>query len=164
MFGLPSFSELGKIWRYSYKSPPILPNGFSDPYRMIKHSQNIGLCFDLQNYVTDNGTPINLISCSNNNAQRFDIDSQGRIRSFENPTKCVEAGSAGTLYGKLYIHDCHNGDWQRWSYSSDGRIRNVHHGKYIGVAYCSVKQSTPLELRWYEDGACGAAQKWVVPI
>ena len=130
---------------------------------MIKHRRNNGLCFDVLKYGTNNGTPLNLIECRGNEAQRFDYDSQGRIRSFLNPTKCVEAGSAGTLYQKLYLYDCHKGGWQRWHHTSDGRIRNYYHGKYIGLAYCSVKHKTPLELRWYEDGACGEAQKWFLP-
>lgn len=150
----------GKFIRYSYTPTPQLPVQYSDPYRSIRHQHNNGLCFDVANYSMENGNPINLIQCTDNNAQRFDIDSQGRIRSFVNPTKCVEAGSEGTLYGKLYIYDCHYGAWQQWTFLSNGRIRNNYHGKYIGLAYCSIKSYTPLELRWYEDGQCGNAQMW----
>lgn len=134
---------------------------------MITHNQNNGLCFDVKDLGTENFTPIQLVTCRDDwldikTAQRFDIDSQGRIRSFLNPTKCIEAGKAGTLYKKLYLYDCHKGDWQQWLYHTDGRIKNNYHGKYIGPAYCSVKDGTPLELQYYDYGACGEAQKWKI--
>jgi hypothetical protein len=97
---------------------PELPISLKDPYWPIRHKANVGLCFDVENYRTDNFTPINLINCSSNTAQRFDIDSDGRIRSFLNPMKCIEVGASGSLYGKLYLFDCHGGHWQQWTFSS----------------------------------------------
>jgi hypothetical protein len=162
IFDFYVFSVGGKIIRYRYNSyQPELPIWWKDPYRMIRHKANGGLCFDVQNYGTENLTPINLINFSGNTAQRFDIDSDGRIRSFLNPMKCIKAGASGTLYGKLYLYNCHGGPWQQWSFLSDGRIWNVGHGKYISLAYCSVKHNTPIELRDYENGSCGEAQKWL---
>jgi len=93
--------------------------------------------------------------------QRFDIDSQGRIRSFLNPTKCIEAGKTGTLSAGLYLYTCHKGNWQQWEFLADGRIKNAYHGKYIASSYCSNSLGTPLELQLYDSGTCGdKTQKW----
>ena len=154
--------EGGRYQRYRYStSTPSLPSYYSNPFGMVKHRMNQNLCFDTQNYGTANFTPLNLSSCKDNDAQRFDFDSDGRLRSILDPTKCVEAGSSGTTYRKLYLYDCHGGDWQRWTRWSDGRIRNVYHGKFIGLSYCRRASGTPLELRWYDGGYCGDSQKWV---
>mmetsp|Transcript_1346 Transcript_1346/g.2979 ORF Transcript_1346/g.2979 Transcript_1346/m.2979 type:complete len:764 (+) Transcript_1346:193-2484(+) len=149
----------GRYRRWTYSYSPSLPSYYSDPFQMVKN-RGTNLCFDTENYKVNNYNPVNLVNCRDNDAQRFDFDGDGRIRSIIDPTKCIEAGSAGTLYRGLYIYDCHGGDWQRWSRWSDGRIRNVHHGKFIGMSYCRRASGTRLELRWYEDGACGDAQKW----
>mmetsp|Transcript_25394 Transcript_25394/g.36883 ORF Transcript_25394/g.36883 Transcript_25394/m.36883 type:complete len:583 (-) Transcript_25394:244-1992(-) len=155
----------GKYSRYTYTNSPSLPSYYNEPMHMVKSRagkswHNKELCMDLANYKTDNYTPITLVDCKNNDAQRFDFDNDGRLRSKVDPTKCVEAGKDGTLYRKLFIYDCHGGEWQQWTRYSSGRIKNKYHGKYIGLAYCKADFGRPLELRWYEDGVCGEAQKW----
>lgn len=144
---------------------PSLPSSYQNPMGMVVskkgRSNGADLCFDLQNYNTNNLNPVTLIVCKDNSAQNFDFDRDGRIRSQVDPTKCVEAGSRGTLYTKLFIWDCHHGDWQRWIRYSSGRIRNVYHRRFIGLAYCNAKHGEKLELRPYETGSCGDAQKWI---
>jgi len=48
---------------------------------------------------------------------------------------------------------------------TSGRLKNRHHGKYLGVSWCGEKLNEGMrssELRNYEDGDCGEAQKWTV--
>ena len=98
-------------------------------------------------------------------AQMWKIDSLGRIRSIINNDYCLEAGTRGALYAKAYVYRCHSGRWQQWEFRSDGRIKNKGNGWYLGVAYCGTKSDPnkqQLELRHYEDGSCGTAQKWSI--
>lgn len=132
-------------------------------YKIVKSSFWSTMCFDVKNYSTRNGNPIQLTSCSGNNAQLFRFDSGGRIRSILNQNKCISGGTAGTLHGKLFIWDCNNGAHQRWYRYTSGRIRNAHHGRYIGVdRACNVPSYSQryLSLKSYDGGPCSRAQKW----
>ena len=140
-----------------------LPSIIRSPYRRVVN-RGKSACIDLQNYDTKNLQPINLINCKNGvNAQLWDYDSDGRLRSVINPTKCLEAGKNGGLYDKVFIWDCHDGLHQKWHYYSSGRLKSKAYDKYLGVAYCGTNPSnTRLELRNYEDGYCGETQKWTL--
>jgi len=137
-----------------------LPSHHANPMTPIRSRGRSSLCMDIYRSQTANLTPVQLFRCTGNNNQRFHFDADGRLRSALNPTKCIEAGAAGTLYRKLFVFDCHNGLHQQWQRYSDGRIRNKGHGKYIGTAYCRRESGAQLELRWYEGGECGEAQKF----
>ena len=153
-------------WTYGTYSNDVrdLPSWLRNPFRRIGNKYN-GRSMDLHQGRTSNMQPVNLRRNrgSDEAAQDWDIDRKGRIRSRVNPRKCLEAGKDGYLYRKVFLYDCHDGLWQRWDFFTDGRIRNKHHRFYLGVAYCGTnsdpnKQS--IELRNYEGGQCGEAQKW----
>lgn len=158
------FKRDGKFWRYNFSG--LLPYYQRHPYQHIS-SRSLGEnVFDLQDGGTDNYNVINVDDFEYaSTPQLLDFSLDGRIHSVANPTKCLEAGSRGTLYQKAYLYDCHDGAWQQWTYTTSGRIRNRHHGKYLGVAWCGQKINEgkrSIELRWYEDSQCGEAQKWLV--
>lgn len=152
--------ENGRYQRYTYSSNPSLPSYMRSPMKQIKSRGVSSLCVHIGGSDMTNYTPVFLNNCHPYNNQKFDFDVDGRLRSKVDPTKCIEAGSRGTLYRKLYVYECHNGKWQEWQRYADGKIKNKHHGMYIGLAYCRRQRSAALELRRYEHGACGEAQKF----
>lgn len=144
---------------HAHSDSPSLPSDLSSPFKPL-WSYGVPICMDLANYNTDNGNAVTLVECSGNDAQLWDFDLQGRIRSKIDPTKCIESGAEGVMYQKLYIWDCHNEDWQRWLFRENGRIQNAYNSMYMGLSYCRKEIGTQLELRHYEDGDCSNAQEW----
>eukprot|EP00586_Coscinodiscus_wailesii_P001230 CAMPEP_0172483830 /NCGR_PEP_ID=MMETSP1066-20121228/11007_1 /TAXON_ID=671091 /ORGANISM="Coscinodiscus wailesii, Strain CCMP2513" /LENGTH=324 /DNA_ID=CAMNT_0013247963 /DNA_START=626 /DNA_END=1597 /DNA_ORIENTATION=- len=107
----------GRYRRYRYSDSPSLPNSWANPFNRYRNMRyNSGhMCMDLSNRKTANRTPVTLVRCKTNEpAQQWDVDVDGRIRSRVNPSKCMEAGQTNTLYAKMYIYTCHNGMHQRW--------------------------------------------------
>lgn len=131
----------------------------------IKNSLNQNLCIDLSGAQTHNGNKVQLWTCNGTKAQKWYLDSSGRLRSEANLNKCIEAGSRGYLYDDLFIWDCHNGVHQQWVWQHDGRIRNKSYEKYIGVIRgCNgVYSGDILELynKVTGGGNCEGHQKWV---
>ena len=122
------------------------------------------LCMDVKDGHPHNGTPVQLSNCNGSDAQKWFVDSLGRIRSKLNVNRCVEAGASDKLYAKLFVWDCHYEMHQQWIFQSDGRILNKKYVKYIGVASgCGgVSSGKILELhKYYQSGNCGRQQQWI---
>lgn len=114
---------------------------------------------------TKNGNLIHLWDCHYGNNQKWILDSDGRIRSKENTSKCIEAGS--NLDEKLKIWDCHDGDWQKFELTSDGKLRSKKNNRrFIGVAHgCGgVAKQRQLEMQNEYTGTtsmCAVQQQWL---
>mmetsp|Transcript_12196 Transcript_12196/g.15094 ORF Transcript_12196/g.15094 Transcript_12196/m.15094 type:complete len:625 (+) Transcript_12196:98-1972(+) len=150
----------GRFQRFTYSNNPSLPSYFASPMQMIRSQSVSSLCIDIFGNQLSNYDSVGLWPCHGQSNQRFDFDADGRLRSASNPTICLESGSAGTLYSKVYVYFCSGREWQQWVRYTDGRIQNKYNGMYIGTAYCKREGGALLELRNYEDGACGEAQKF----
>ena len=126
----------------------------------IENGQDRGLCMDLNRGETHNGNHIMLYGCHNGDAQKWAMDSLGRIRSKVNLNKCIEAGV--DLNKELFIYDCHDGIWQQFELI-EGRLRSKrNNGKYIGVSGgCDgVGQRDRLVPQTDMSGDCKWQQKW----
>lgn len=166
---LVSYDVMGdksKIYRYRSAPSNVVSFSYSDPFKHIVNKRTQWV-IDLENYKTHNGNPVKMLYKKDVTAQKWQLGSDGRIRSLVNQNKCLEADRYATLYKKAYVWDCGDGEWQRWELRSDGRLRNRYHGMYLGVAWCgdylaSHGDRRGVELRHYEDGNCGEAQKWII--
>lgn len=170
------------FFRFSAKSVNILKNNFNNRFQCLSTESsptptpptNPGTSSllmnrrykdrvaDLHENKNQNFQEVNMRNKRNyyHPAQRWYVDSMNRIHHV-NSNYCLEAGVDGALYKKAYVYKCHNGKWQQWDFRSDGRIRNKHHGYYLGVAYCDEHPVYErLELRNYDTGSCGEAQRW----
>eukprot|EP00956_Cyclotella_meneghiniana_P041161 scaffold217109_cov36-Cyclotella_meneghiniana.AAC.1 len=122
------------------------------------------LCMDVKDGHPHNGTSVQLSNCNGSDAQKWFVDSLGRIHSKLNVNRCVEAGASDTLYARLFVSDCHYDMHQQWIFQSDGRIRNKQYVKYIGVqGGCNgVSSGTRLELHNHMGSVnCGSQQQWI---
>ncbi len=143
-------------------TPATPPGGDTDEIINVR----TGGAIDLHNRIAANLQPINLRDDRNYEeiAQLWSIDQEGRIRSAVDSSYCLEAGTDQSLYKKAFLYKCNDGLHQQWEFRSDGRIRSrLNTDFYLGVAYCgenSDPDKQAIELRYYEDGACGVAQKW----
>lgn len=116
---------------------------------------------DLYKGRTANGSTVGLFrSSANSPNQRWKFYSDGSIRPSIDTSKCLEAGVNPSLYTKVFIWKCNGKSHQAWTRYTSGRIKNKYHNYYLGVEYCGERSSKRLELRHYENGACGEAQKW----
>lgn len=153
----------GFTYMYNGNNQVTLPTWLKSPFRRIRNRYNSG-SIDLHQKKIRNWQPVNVRRNKfSEMAQDWDIDRSGRIRSRADPRFCLEAGKFRVLYKKTYLYKCNHEIHQQWSFFTDGRIQNKGHKMYLGVAYCGT-QSDPnkqqLELRYYEGGQCGEAQKW----
>lgn len=97
------------------------------------------------------------------NSQYWWFDTTGRIRSYVDPSKCVEAGGSETLWAKLFLFDCHDGLHQKWEWREDGRLWNKKISYCIGQAHCSNNVGTEsLEFHPAIDSNdyCKLSQTW----
>ena len=133
-------------------------------FKVITNGLDNSLCMDVKDGHAHNGTSVQLSNCNGSDAQKWFVDSLGRIHSKLNVNRCVEAGASDTLYAKLFVSDCHYDLHQQWIFQSDGRIRNKQYVKYIGVqAGCNgVSSGTRLELHNHMGSVnCGSQQQWI---
>eukprot|EP00956_Cyclotella_meneghiniana_P025373 scaffold52785_cov48-Cyclotella_meneghiniana.AAC.2 len=133
-------------------------------FHTIEHVVGSNLCMDVQYSNTYNGNKVQLWTCNGTDAQKFYMDSLGRIRSKLGTNKCVEAGANGGLYDDMFIWDCNDEMHQQWIFLSNGKFRNKKFEKYIGVSYCvnGANSGDILELRYPSDG-CEDMQEWILP-
>ena len=157
--------NLPSSMKFPYKTMINRRNYFDFPNPFEKNpNPGLGLfAIDLSNANTKNGSRIVYWPSHGGANQKWHLGDDGRIRSVLNPSKCLEAGKNGDLYAKAFIWDCNNASHQQWTLQN-GRLRNRHHGMYLGIAWCGEKLHDKskrwVELRHYEDGGCGSAQRW----
>lgn len=153
-------------YTYTSNSKWNLPSFLASPFRRLVNIGAGNRVADLHERRAVNRQPVNLRSSRSYDepAQYWDLDRSGKIRSRIDPTKCLEMGTNAGLYDKAYVYTCIRDDeHQQWIMYTDGRIKHKKSGLYLGVAYCGTNSDPnrqQLELRHYEGGQCGEAQKW----
>lgn len=118
------------------------------------------MAVDLYAGNTNNRSKVGLFRHNNSWNQQWRIYSDGTIRPALDLNKCLEAGGNPSKWTKLFIWKCNGTLHQKWNIYTDGRIKNRSHNYFIGVEYCGERNSKRLELRNYDHGSCGEAQKW----
>ena len=138
-------------------TPPLpapTPNGGS----MIS-GVGSGLCLDVINAGTTEGTRVQLYSC-NNYAQQQWIYNNGQLQVYGNYGLCLDAnsvqgGANGTI---IQVWDCTNGSNQQWTAEPDGTIRSVAYGSCLDAVNAGTTDGTLLQL-WACNG--GTNQAWI---
>jgi hypothetical protein len=137
---------------------------YSGGPKYFKNSLSGSFCMEITDSKMSNQNPLQLSDCDNNDAQQFEIGTDGRIRSIIDPNYCIEAGYLGPG-SPLKVYECHEGAWQQYNIRSDGRIES-HDKLYIGSKGCTIGVGHVTELQDYHpdggDAECAAAQKWEV--
>src|SRR5690606_17388974 len=87
-----------------------------------------GLCVDVDNANSANGTKVQLYTCNNTGAQ---------IWTFDGPTiralgKCLDVAGGDTADGtRVQIWECNNTGAQNWTVEQDGSLKNPQSGRCL---------------------------------
>lgn len=119
-----------------------------------------GKCVNVLWELTDNGTPLVLLTCNGNNAQKWRIGDDGTLRALG---KCADIRGGSTADGTpIQLWDC-NGLWnQVWERGGDGTLRNPATQKCLDTVSQGSADLTGLQLR-----ACDLhprSQIWTLPV
>nr|WP_245240615.1 RICIN domain-containing protein [Streptomyces spiramenti] len=88
-----------------------------------------GRCIDVHRSGLSDGTPIQLFSCNNTDAQRWRLEADGTLRAFG---RCMDVQFGRTDNGShVGLNTCHGADNQRWEVLPGGLLRSVHSGKCL---------------------------------
>jgi hypothetical protein len=118
-----------------------------------------GKCVDVFRASTASGTPIQLLTCSGNPAQNWQVRSDGTLRAFG---KCLDITGGATANGTpIQLWDC-NGLWaQVWEPQPDGTLRNPVSGRCLDTASHSSADLTRLVL--WQCTPTTPSQIWRLP-
>jgi hypothetical protein len=99
-----------------------------------------GKCLEVQGAAKTNGTPVQINTCNNNSAQRWQLwgsyDGGYTLRNV-NAGKCLEVANGANANGtKIQIRDCGSGTAQQWTFDvrAAGGLRNAATGKCVNLA------------------------------
>lgn len=116
-----------------------------------------GMCVDVANASSANGTPLQLHYCTGNAAQQWSVGPDDSIRALG---KCMDARGSGTANGTpVQLYDCNGSGAQRWAISPANDIVNIHANKCLDAKGQSSADGTRLQL-WECSG--NPNQKWHV--
>lgn len=103
--------------------PNVAVTASTANYRSLTDGRS-GLCLDVSNSNTANGTPIQLWSCNGTNAQKWWYDSaNGYMRSALNSNKCLDNRGQAFNGGELVLWDCVNSNNLRFDWINN-TLRN----------------------------------------
>ncbi|MDQ1307005.1 MAG: hypothetical protein QG671_2837 [Actinomycetota bacterium] len=115
-----------------------------------------GLCMEVQNSSTSNGTQVQLQNCGGASNQRWTHTSDNQLTVYEN--KCLDASDQGTSNGtRAIIWDCNGQTNQQWNVNADGTITGVHSGLCLDADGAGTTNGTKIIL-WSCHG--GTNQQW----
>ncbi len=120
-------------------------------------NQDSGLCLDVKESQSANGTNVRLWGCNGSNAQQWYYDEhQQFFRSALNPAKCLDNGGEAWNDGKIVLWQCnYSKDNMRFSWDG-GVIRNVIDEQIVVDAYGDYQGANVGQ--WQDNG--GDNQKW----
>ena len=118
-----------------------------------------GKCLDDNNNGDASGTAIQLWTCNDSAAQRWQFPGDGTVRI---NGKCMDAASSGTDNGtKIQLWNCNGTGAQEWLYNTATRaLMNPESGRCLDDPQSSTTDGTQLQL-W--DCNTTAAQQWTLP-
>ncbi|WP_320783024.1 ricin-type beta-trefoil lectin domain protein [Streptomyces sp. CRN 30] len=127
-------------------------SGFSGVIR----GQN-GMCVDIANADSSDGTPVQLHNCSGVAAQRWTFHDDGTVRAFD---KCLDVAGAGTADGTpVQIVTCNGNQAQQWVHSQADDLVNPVSDKCLEARAGATGSGTRLQI-----STCTGApyQKWTL--
>jgi len=103
--------------------------------------------------------------CHGGENQRWILDTDGRIISKLNYSKCLDVRANDAVPDDVVISDCNGATHQSWTYRSDGRlVNNAFPSLFVGVPDCLKKDVDRYAVKLEEldeTGDCFEAQIWV---
>ncbi len=127
----------------------------SAQYRSLRDGRS-GLCLDVSNSNTANGTRVQLWTCNGTNAQKWWYDAaNGHLRSALNSNKCLDNRGQAYNGGEIVLWDCANSNNLRFDWVGTS-LRNRHDNNFAVDAYGTSSGSTVGQ--WLYHG--GSNQQW----
>ncbi|MEU3284969.1 ricin-type beta-trefoil lectin domain protein [Streptomyces longwoodensis] len=113
------------------------------------------MCVDVAGAGTADGTPVQLHTCTGNDAQRWTLGSDGTVRALG---KCLDVQGGSHADGAVVqLYTCNGTPAQRWTYTAARDLTNVGAGKCLDAKGNSSADGTRLQT-WTCSG--NANQKW----
>lgn len=130
-------------------------NSSTAVYRELRDGRS-GLCLDVSNSGTANGTAVQLWNCNGTNAQKWNYDAgTGYLRSALAANKCLDNRGQAYNGGEIVIWDCIDSDNLRFDRNGN-TFRNRHDNNIVVDAYGSSAGSRVGQ--WSYNG--GSNQQW----
>lgn len=121
-----------------------------------------GKCIDVANGADHDGAKVQLFTCNGTNAQRWQLQTSGVVKTFHG--RCLDVPSGNTVDGiQLQVYTC-NGTLSQQFAPSGMLFRELKHipsGKCVDVRGASQGDGTPIQLHTCNETD---AQKWAYPI
>jgi len=118
-----------------------------------------GRCVDVDNGNTGNGVWTLSYPCTGAANQRWVLETNGRITTGLNATKCLDALGTGALGTNVGLYDCNGGLNQRWAFSN-GTLVNDANDLCLASKNGDVAPKTQLVLATCNPA--DVAQQWSV--
>jgi hypothetical protein len=113
------------------------------------------MCVDVAGAGTADGTPVQLHTCTGNDAQRWTLGSDGTVRALG---KCLDVqGGSHDDGAVVQLYTCNGTPAQQWTYTAARDLTNVGAGKCLDAKGNSAADGTRLQT-WTCSG--NANQKW----
>ncbi|KAA2254484.1 glycosyl hydrolase [Solihabitans fulvus] len=117
-----------------------------------------GLCVDVANASTANGTSVQTYTCNGSAAQTWTVGADGTLRALG---KCMDVNGGGVLNGtKVQLYDCNGTGAQVWQPQPNGALRNPQSGRCLDVPAANTTPGSQLQL--YDCNGTNA-QTWRLP-
>ena len=129
---------------------------YDTPYFALVNEAS-GLCLDVENSKTQNGTNVRQWQCNNSNAQAWHYDSEHKfLRSALNPALCLDNGGQTENDGKIVLWRCnYNKNNMRFDFV-DGVLHNAIDDRYVADGFGQHQGANVGQ--WEFHG--GANQRW----
>ncbi|MGW2831722.1 family 16 glycosylhydrolase [Streptomyces sp. NPDC001286] len=115
------------------------------------------MCVDVAGASTADGTPIQLHDCTDNDAQKWTLGSDGTVRALG---KCLDVKAASHDDGAVVqLYTCNGTAAQQWTYTAAHDLTNTGADKCLDAKGNSSADGTPLQI-WACTGATN--QKWTI--
>ncbi|MFI9810075.1 lectin [Streptomyces sp. NPDC052301] len=117
-----------------------------------------GLCLDVADSGTADGTHAQIWTCNGSYAQDWTIAADGTVRALG---KCLDAANSGTSNGTpVRLWTCNGTGAQQWKPGANGSLVNPHSGLCLDDPNSTTAEGTQVQL--YACNGTGA-QKWGLP-
>jgi hypothetical protein len=117
-----------------------------------------GLCVDVRQAQTGDGTPVQTYTCNGTNAQSWTVSPDGTLRSLG---KCMDITGGNVTSGtKIQLYTCNGTAAQTWEYQAGGALLNRASGLCLDVPQASPSPGTQLQI--YTCNHTNA-QSWTLP-
>ncbi|MEH0419490.1 ricin-type beta-trefoil lectin domain protein [Streptomyces sp. B21-083] len=114
-----------------------------------------GLCLDVRNSGTADGTVIQLSTCNGSDAQKWTLAFNGQLKALG---KCATA--VGTADGgAVQLSTCDNSNAQKWTQGANGSLKNTASARCLDISDPSASSGAALQIF---TCSTSTAQRWTV--